>query len=99
VSIKKTLLSEEPFGIRAMERFNVGDLVRWTELKAESRDERDEVGVIFDLYLKKRGTREVALAKIHVVKNNKNRLSLLGEEKEILVVNLELLSKGGLENE
>jgi len=32
MSSKKTPLSEEPFGIKSMERLDIGDLVQWSEL-------------------------------------------------------------------
>lgn len=95
MSIEKTPLNEEPFGIRALERLNIGDIVRWKELQCEE----SKMGVVFDLYLEKRGGRSVAIAKIHTIRGGKSNLSLLGEEKEVLVVNLEILSKGGVENE
>ena len=36
MSLKKTPLNEEPFGIKSMERLDVGDLVQWSELGPES---------------------------------------------------------------
>lgn len=95
VSLKKTILSEEPFGIKAMESLSVGDLVRWTELCHMRKEEREKVGVISELYLKKRGNREVALARIHIVRDNSRKSVPISREEEILVVNLEVLSRIG----
>ena len=58
-----------------------------------------KIGVIAELYLEKRGTRNVALARINEIVKSKNNLSLLGREKEILVVSLQVLSKVSKENE
>ena len=42
---------------------------------------------------------EVALANVHEITNSKNNLALLGRQKEVLVVNLAILSKVGANNE
>ena len=34
----KTPLNEEPFGMRSLERLDVGDLVAWTELSKNGRE-------------------------------------------------------------
>ena len=91
-------LNEEPFGIRSLERLDVGDLVKWSELSAQGYAKEPKFGIISDLYLDKRGNRDIALAKVYAIKNSKNNLSLLGNEKEVLVVSLELLSKVGTKN-
>ena len=99
MSSKKTPLSEEPFGIKSMERLDVGDLVQWSELGPNGYEQEKKIGVIADLYLEKRGTRNVALAKINEIVKSKNNLSLLGRQKEILVVSLHVLSKVSKQNE
>ena len=99
MSSKKTPLSEEPFGIKSMERLDVGDLVQWSELGANGYEQEKKIGVIADLYLEKRGTRNVALARINEIVKSKNNLSLLGRQKEILVVSLHVLSKVSKQNE
>ena len=99
MSSKKTPLSEEPFGIRSMERLDVGDLVQWSELGPNGYEQEKKIGVIADLYLEKRGTRNVALARINEIVKSKNNLSLLGRQKEILVVSLHVLSKVNKQNE
>ncbi len=96
---KKTPLSEEPFGIKSMERLDVGDLVQWSELGPNGYEQEKKIGVIADLYLEKRGTRNVALARINEIVKSKNNLSLLGRQKEILVVSLHVLSKVSKQNE
>ena len=58
-----------------------------------------KIGIIYDLYLDRRGNRDVALANVHEITNSKNNLALLGRQKEVLVVNLEILSKVGANNE
>ena len=58
-----------------------------------------KVGVIAELYLEKRGSRNVALAKINEIVKSKSNLSLLGREKEVLVVSLHVLSKVYNQNE
>jgi hypothetical protein len=95
----KTPLNEEPFGIRSLERLDVGDLVKWTELAANGREKEYKIGIIYDLYLARRGNRDIALANIHEITNSKNNLALLGKQKEVLVVNLEIMSKVGTNNE
>jgi hypothetical protein len=99
MSSKKTPLSEEPFGIKSMERLDVGDLVQWSELGPNGYEQEKKIGVIADLYLEKRGTRNVALARINEIVKSKNNLSLLGRQKEILVVSLHVLSKVNKQNE
>ena len=99
MSLKKTPLNEEPFGIKSMERLDVGDLVQWSELGPDGCNQEKKMGVISDLYLEKRGSRNVALAKINEITKSKNNLSLLGKQKEILVVSLHVLSKVNKKNE
>ena len=99
MSSKKTPLSEDPFGIKSMERLDVGDLVQWSELGPNGYEQEKKIGVIADLYLEKRGTRNVALARINEIVKSKNNLSLLGRQKEILVVSLHVLSKVSKQNE
>ena len=95
----KTPLSEEPFGFRSLERLDIGDLVAWFELSANGREKDQKIGIIYDLYLDRRGNREVALANVHEITNSKNNLALLGRQKEVLVVTLEVLSKVDTNNE
>ncbi len=99
MSSKKTPLSEAPFGIRSMERLDIGDLVQWSELGPNGYQQEKKVGVIAELYLEKRGSRNVALAKINEIVKSKNNLSLLGSQKEVLVVSLHVLSKVNNQNE
>ena len=99
MSSKKTPLSEEPFGIKSMERLDVGDLVQWSELGPNGYEQEKKIGVIAELYLEKRGSRNVALAKINEIVKSKNNLSLLGKQKEFLVVSLHVLSKVSKQNE
>jgi hypothetical protein len=99
MSSKKTPLSEEPFGIKSMERLDVGDLVQWSELGPNGYEQEKKIGVIAELYLEKRGSRNVALARINEITKSKSNLSLLGREKEVLVVSLHVLSKVGEKNE
>jgi len=97
--MKKTLLSEEPFGISAMNRLKVGDLVQWSELAKgkgyQSYENASKVGIISELFLEKRGNREVAVAKVHEIDNK----SQLGTERNVLAINLSILSRAGEENE
>ena len=99
MSSKKTPLSEEPFGIKSMERLDVGDLVQWSELGPDGYEQEKKIGIIAELYLEKRGSRKVALARINEIVKSKNKLSLLGREREVLVVSLHVLSKVSKENE
>ena len=99
MSSKKTPLNEEPFGIKSMERLDVGDLVQWSELGPNGYQQEKKVGVIAELYLEKRGSRNVALAKINEIVKSKSNLSLLGCQKEVLVVSLHVLSKVSNQNE
>ena len=99
MSIKKTPLNEEPFGIKSLERLDVGDLVQWSELGPDGFNQEKKMGIISDLYLEKRGSRDIALAKINEITKSKSNLSLLGREREILVVSLHVLSKVNKENE
>ncbi len=99
MSSKKTPLSEEPIGIKSMERLDVGDLVQWSELGPNGYEQEKKIGVIAELYLEKRGTRNVAHARINEIVKSKNNLSLLGRQKEILVVSLHVLSKVSKQNE
>jgi len=89
----KTPLNEEPFGIRSMERFDVGDLVRWTELNTKGTDKVPRLGIIYELFFEKRGNRNVALAIVHEVTNSKQNISVLGRKVEVLAVCLDLVSK------
>ena len=82
-----------------MERLDVGDLVQWSELGPNGYQQEKKVGVIAELYLEKRGSRNVALAKINEIVKSKSNLSLLGCQKEVLVVSLHVLSKVNNENE
>ena len=95
----KTPLSEEPFGFRSLERLDIGDLVAWFELSANGMEKDQKIGIIYDLYLDRRGNRDVALANVHEITNSKNNLALLGRQKEVLVVTLEVLSKVDTNNE
>jgi|TARA_S200002703_G_C3734100_1_gene225666 hypothetical protein len=99
MSSKKTPLSEEPFGIKSMERLDIGDLVQWSELGPDGYEQEKKIGIIAELYLEKRGSRKVALARINEIVKSKNKLSLLGREREVLVVSLHVLSKVSKENE
>ena len=90
----KTLLSEEPFGKEMMEKLNIGDLVRWVDLRGGYERDTHTIGIISDLYLEKRGGRLVALAKINMTTTSGNH-DFPNREKDILVVNLEVLSKIG----
>ena len=99
MSSKKTPLNEETFGIRSMERLDVGDLVQWSELGPDGCNQEKKIGVISELYLEKRGSRNIALARINEIVKSKNNLSLLGREREVLVVSLHVLSKVSKENE
>ena len=82
-----------------MERLDVGDLVQWSELGPNGYQQEKKVGVIAELYLEKRGSRNVALARINEIVKSKNNLSLLGKQKEVLVVSLHVLSKVSNQNE
>ena len=82
-----------------MERLDVGDLVQWSELGPNGYDQEKKIGVIAELYLEKRGSRNVALAKINEIVKSKSNLSLLGRQKEVLVVSLHVLSKVNKQNE
>ena len=82
-----------------MERLDVGDLVQWSELGPNGYDQEKKIGVIAELYLEKRGSRNVALAKINEIVKSKSNLSLLGQQKEVLVVSLHVLSKVSKQNE
>ena len=88
----KTPLSEEPFGKEAMEKLNVGDLVKWTDLKRGYDEDPYVMGIISELYLEKRGGRFVA--KINMTSTG-GKNTLPNKEVDILVVNLEVLSKIG----
>jgi hypothetical protein len=99
MSSTKTPLSEEPFGIKSMERLNIGDLVQWSELGPSGYKQEKRVGVISELYLEKRGSRNVALARINEITKSKNNLSLIGRERVVLVVSLHVLSKVDEKNE
>ena len=50
-----------------MERLDVGDLVQWSELGPNGYDQEKKIGVIAELYLERRGSRNVALAKINEI--------------------------------
>ena len=95
----KTPLDEEPFGFRSLERLDIGDLVTWSELSANGREKDQKIGIIYDLYLDRRGNRDVALANVYELTNSKNNLALLGRQKEVLVVTLKILSKVDTNNE
>ena len=99
MSSKKTPLDEEPFGIRSMERLDVGDLVQWSELGPNGYKQEKKIGIISELDVEKRGSRNVALARINEIIKSKSNLSLLGREKEVLVVSLHVLSKVSENNE
>jgi len=98
-NMMKTPLNEEPFGFRSLERLDIGDLVTWSELSVTGREKDQKIGIVYDLYLDRRGNREVALANVHEITNSKNNLALLGRQKEVLVVTLEILSKVDTNNE
>ena len=42
----KTPLSEEPFGKEAMEKLDVGDLVKWTDLRKGYDEDPYVMGII-----------------------------------------------------
>jgi len=90
----KTLLSEEPFGKEVMDRLSIGDLVKWTELSGIIIGEAYNMGIISELYLEKRGNRLVALARINMTAAS-GKKNIPNKERNILVVNLEVLSKIG----
>jgi hypothetical protein len=73
--------------------------VQWSELGPNGYQQEKKVGVIAELYLEKRGSRNVALARINEIVKSKNNLSLLGKQKEVLVVSLHVLSKVSNQNE
>ena len=74
MSSKKTPLSEEPFGIKSMERLDVGDLVQWSELGPNGYHQEKKIGVIAEIYLEQRGSRDVALATINAIVKSKSNL-------------------------
>ena len=82
-----------PLGYEKYKRLSIGDLVKWTELSDNWKDKSQKIGIIAELYVEHRGRREVAIAKIHEITNSRTNLALLGKPKEVLVMNLEILSK------
>ena len=78
------------FGYSEYVKLKIGDLVSWSEVTDYNGlaipEKIKKIGVISSLYLAYRGDRQVALAKVL-------QLSDGGNEKEILVISLEIVNK------
>jgi hypothetical protein len=66
--MKKTKNINKSFGERYLDKFSIGDLVKWKtwELTPRSPDmfKKQHIGVVLDLFTETRGDRDVAIAKI-----------------------------------
>ena len=66
--MKKTKNINKSFGERHLDKFSIGDLVKWKtwELTPRSPDmsKKAHIGVILDLFTETRGDRDVAMVKI-----------------------------------
>ena len=66
--MNKTKNINKSFGERYLNKFSIGDLVKWKswELTPRSPDmlKKEHVGVVLDLFTEIRGDRDVAMAKI-----------------------------------
>ena len=87
-----------PLGYYRYKELSIGDLVQWSELANGLRDKSKKIGIVSELYIEHRGRREVAFAKEHELTKSKSNLTLLGKTREVLVMNLELLSKVSYKN-
>jgi hypothetical protein len=90
---------DTPLGYIKYQQLSIGDLVEWSELSSDMREKSQKVGIISELYIEHRGRREVAIARVHELTNSKTNLSLLGRSKEVLAMNLEILSKVSTKND
>tara|TARA_R100001594_G_C3966502_1_gene246726 strand:+ start:302 stop:670 length:369 start_codon:yes stop_codon:yes gene_type:complete len=90
---------DTPLGYHKYRELSIGDLVQWSELSDNFKQKSKKVGIISDLYVEHRGRREVAIAKVHELTNSKPNLTILGVGKEVLVINLEILSKVNTKND
>ena len=90
---------DTPLGYIKFQELSIGDLVEWGELNSDMREKSQKVGIISDLYIVHRGRREVAIARVHELTNSKTNFSLLGQSKEVLAMNLEILSKVNTKND
>ena len=72
-------------GITFTENFDVGDLVKWKDLA----NDNENFGIIQDIYVKIKGTRPVAYARVFLINNDSFC------QKEVFIIRLKLLSKHG----
>lgn len=78
--------SDNTFGGSLIKKFNIGDLVSWTELQHYTDQEKcKKLGVISEIKNVIRSERPVAIAKILDLERAK--------EKEIMLISLTLVSK------
>ena len=82
--MKDTEEKNNALGIRFSDDLDIGDLVTWKDLGANSKK---KYGVIKKIYTKIRGTRAVAYARVFLLKNDGFT------EQEVLIIRLKLLSK------
>jgi len=71
-------------GIRFADDLDIGDLVTWKDLNPESSK---NYGVIKEMYVKIKGSRPVAYARVFLLKKDSFT------EQEVLIIRLKLLSK------
>jgi hypothetical protein len=98
IKLMKLNQHDTPLGYYKYKELSIGDLVQWSELADNLNKKSKKVGIVSELYVEHRGRREVAIAKVHEVTNSKPNLAALGAGKEILVINLEILSKVNTKN-
>jgi hypothetical protein len=85
----KTKKTNKSFGERYLNKFSIGDLVKWKtwELVPTSPDmyKKDHVGVILRLYTEERGGRDVAMAEVMNINSQFT--------SDLMVLSLNIVSK------
>ena len=87
MSLKKTPLNEEPFGIKSMERLDVGDLVQWSKWDDNKKTYDEKFGIVVSINEEVRGSRMVSVARVVP-------LSDTATERVFFTMSLKLVSKG-----
>ena len=82
-------LTHHIFGRSKLKEIKIGDLVRWHSLtKDEPIGYKENIGIIANVYVDRRGGRDVAMAKIIPLGSD----SIIGQEMEMFIACLRVIS-------
>lgn len=84
------LSGESIFGYAQFKKINIGDIVSWSELQSYNNltlpTKEKKFGIVSSLFVAHRGDRKVAIAKVMPLSDS-------NQEKEILAISLEIVTK------